>query len=296
MHSCYSFSMSVFKLQPGMTVGVFAPSSYVEKDDVLCSSALLKARDINVVIHPQTYERQHQSAGTHAQKLDALYSLYKDDKIDVIWAAGGGNRALHLLSNIDFEIIKNHPKPMIGFSDVTALLNSLTVKTGIPNIHGPVLKHLHDHENELDCLTHPEKDFAWDPHILKKGTAEGTLFGGNLSVFQYLPAILGLDFLNGAILFLEDCHEELSRVDRMLCHLQYLGVFERISGLVLGDFSDLLDSARPFGFSFEDIILEHMSGYDVPIIMNAPFGHGQMNMPLHLGHKYRLTNHNFELC
>ncbi|MFK7840599.1 MAG: LD-carboxypeptidase [Bdellovibrionales bacterium] len=288
--------MSVFQLKPDMTVGVFAPSSYIEKDDILRASSILEKRGVNVSIHPQTYERQNQSAGTHAQKLDALHSLYEDQDIDAIWAAGGGNRALHLLADIGFEVIKDNPKPLIGFSDVTALLNSISVRADISNIHAPVFKHLHQHDRELDHLMNLKTDFQWDHNdVLKQGSAEGCLFGGNLSVFQYLPTFLGLDFLEGCILFLEDCNEELSRVDRMLCYLKHAGVFERISGLVLGDFSNLLDSSRPFGFSYKEIVLEHLNGCDIPVIMNVPFGHTQVNMPLHLGHRYRLTNRILEI-
>ncbi|MGB0718969.1 MAG: S66 peptidase family protein [Bdellovibrionales bacterium] len=265
------------------TIGVFAPSSYIEKDDIDTAAAVVKAYGLDVFVHPQTYARYNQSAGTQAEKLAALHDLYRDDLIDIIWAAGGGNRALHIVDDIDYDFIAAHPKPMVGFSDVTALLNAITAKTGIINYHGPVFKSLPQHQ-ELEAFL--SGDFTMplgDAKIINAGHAEGTLFGGNLSLFQYLPQTIKGDWPDGAILFLEDCNEELSRIDRMLLHLKRLGVFARAAGLVFGQFTDLQDSTRPFGFSLEDIIREHTCGLDIPIIMNAPFGHGAQNVPFAIG-------------
>lgn len=266
-------------------IGVFSPASYVERDDIEAAKALIESKRYEVFIHPQTYARHNQSAGTHIEKIKALHDLYRDNSIDALWAAGGGNRALHIVDQLDYELIKANPKPMIGFSDVTALLNAITVKTGITNIHGPVFKNLPRH-NELDALL--SGDFSMplgDSIILKGGRAEGPLYGGNLSVFQYLPETLDADFLKGAILFLEDCNEEISRIDRMFLHLKRLGVFDKISGLVLGQFTDLQDGARPFGFTLEDIVNEYTHGLDIPIIMNAPFGHGEHLFSIPIGKK-----------
>lgn len=266
-------------------IGVFAPSSYVELCDIEAAKALMEARGCEVFVHPQTFAQHNQSAGTVQDKLEALHDLYADPSIDVIWAAGGGNRALLMVDHLDYKLIKANPKPMIGFSDVTALLNAITVKTGITNIHGPVFKNLPKHQ-ELDSLLSGDYAMPLDgAMILQSGEASGRLFGGNLSVFQYLPETLGKDLLKGAILFLEDCNEELSRIDRMFIHLKRLGVFDRINALILGEFNDLQDSARPFGFSLEDIVREHLEGSTIPIIMDAPFGHGQKLHPLPIGAK-----------
>lgn len=258
-------------------IGVFAPSSYVEKADIDASRVALEAHGYEVFVHPQTYARDNQSAGTVAEKLEALHSLYADPTIHAIWAAGGGNRALHILEGLDIDLIKANPKPMIGFSDVTALLNVITARTGIVNYHAPVFKHLHQEGVIARFLS---SDFPLDKaEILNAGKAEGRLFGGNLSVFQYLSA----DIPDGAIIFLEDCNEELSRIDRMLLHLRRSGVFERAAGIVFGEFMDLADSARPFGFTIEDILREHTDGLDIPVVMNAPFGHGGNNYALPIG-------------
>lgn len=262
-------------LQPGDTIGVFAPSSWVEKEDIEKAAATLKQRGYKTFIHPQTYEREHQSAGSHLQKALAFQGLWQREDIHTIWAAGGGNRCLHLLDTINFDKLKDKPKQLIGFSDVTALLNTVTEKTNITTYHGPVFKNLHKYgqiDHLLGLLSGKPAEYPiTQDNILTPGTATGRLFGGNLSLFQYLTG----DHLQGAIIFLEDCNEELSRIDRMLCHLSRSGVFKNAAALLFGQFTDLQDSAKPFGYTLEDILKEHTADLNIPVLHNLPFGHGK---------------------
>lgn len=266
-------------LKPGNQIGVMAPASYVESGDIEKAKTLMEKRGYNVFIHPQTYERHNQSAGTHLQKSLALQGLWQRDDIDAIWAAGGGNRCLHILDIINFETMKKKPKIFIGFSDVTALLNSIYAHTGINSFHGPVFKDLHKHKQMSHLLSLLSGEVVEYPAntltILKEGSAEGHLIGGNLSIFQYLPLTLPGSFWEGSLLFLEDCNEELSKIDRMLLHLKRSGVLKQIGGLILGQFTNMTENGRPFGFTLEDIILEHTEDLNIPIVMNAPFGHGE---------------------
>lgn len=274
-------------LKTGDTIGVMAPSSYVERDNIEAATAFVEACGYKVFVHPQTYEREHQSAGAHKQKASAFHELWNNPEIKAIWMAGGGNRCLHLLEHIDFEKLKETPKIVIGFSDVTALLNALYAHCGITSIHGPVFKNAHMHK-ESDALLRlfegGEVQMPLDNvRIINQGTARGPLIGGNLSLFQYLPQTLPGEFWKDSILFLEDWNEDLSRIDRMLLHLKRLSVLEQINGLILGDFSQLSESGRPFGYTLEDIVHEHTNGLNIPIIMNAPFGHGEHLLPFPLG-------------
>lgn len=262
-------------LKKGDTIGVFAPSSWVEKSDIEKSVKLMEEEGYKIFIHPQTYERENQSAGTHLQKALAFQGLWQRSDINAIWAAGGGNRCMHLLDTINFEKLKDKPKALIGFSDVTAFLNTVTVQTNITTYHGPVFKHLHKH-NQLDHLLNllggEETSYPLtQDNILNAGTAKGRLFGGNLSLFQYLTG----EHLEGAIIFLEDCNEELSRIDRMLCHMKRSKTFENAAALIFGEFENLADSTTPFGYTLEDIIKEHTEGLNIPILHNMPFGHGK---------------------
>lgn len=266
-------------LKPGDTIGVMAPSSYVERDDLERSKAALEQRGYKVFIHPQSFEREHQSAGNYLQKSLAFQGLWQREDIKVIWAAGGGNRSLPLLKTINFEKLKARPKLLVGFSDVTTLLNAVYAHAGIPSIHGPVFKNVHKHD-QLDQLLSVlsgeaiHLDFK-DARALHEGNGEGPLVGGNLSLFQYLPNVLPGQFWTGGILFLEDWNEELSKIDRMLAHLKNLGIFNEVRGVLFGQMDISPDTGRPFGYSLEEILHEHTSGLDIPIAMNVPFGHGK---------------------
>ena len=273
-------------LNKGDKIGVFAPSSWVEEDDIDKSIKTLEKRGYKVFVHPQTYERENQSAGTNMQKALAFQGLWMREDIKAIWAAGGGNRCMHFLETLKFEPVKRHAKILIGFSDVTALLNAVYAHTDTMTFHGPVFKNVHKHK-ELDHLLNilsgeKEKYPLSKENILKSGKAEGKLVGGNLSLFQYLPETLPDAFYKDSILFLEDCNEEISRIDRMMMHLRRLKVFENINALVMGNFSTLTDSSRPYGYSLKDIILEHTEQYDFPILYEMPFGHGKhlYSMPI----------------
>lgn len=275
------------------TIGVMAPSSIVEREDIERATKIMEDRGYNVFVHPQTYEVYGQSAGNILQKSLAFQGLWQRKDIDIIWAAGGGNRGMQLLESVNFKRLKDNPKTLIGFSDVTALLNGIYAHTGITSIHGPVFKNLHKFK-EWDALTGLIEDDSFDMDlsdaaILNEGETEGTLIGGNLSLFQYLPHILPGDFYKGGILCLEDCNEELNKIDRMLMALRLSGVLKNINGLVLGQFTGLTDTGRPFGFTLEEIIREHTQDLDIPIIINAPFGHGESLHPMPIGQHVKLS-------
>jgi len=288
-----------FSLKPGDTIGVMAPSSFVEQSDIEKSKAALEERGYEVFVHEQSFARHNQSAGTTAEKLNALHELYVRENVNAIWAAGGGNRALYMLDDLDYELIAKNPKPLIGFSDVSAPLNAIYAHAGIMGYHAQVFKHLHDFEQldeTLAVLAGIENSMLLDQgKILKPGSASGVLVGGCLSLFHYLPGTNDCPNLNDAILFLEDTADELSRFDRMFAHMKRMGVFEQIGALVLGEFHDLKDGARPFGFTLKDIVLELTEDRDIPVIMNAPFGHASNLMPLPIGCEATLDTSNKSL-
>ncbi|MCD8571495.1 MAG: LD-carboxypeptidase [Alphaproteobacteria bacterium] len=276
-------------------IGVMAPSSYVERDDIEKSKVLLESKGYSVFVHPQTYERDRQSAGNGLQKSLAFQGLWQRPDIDVIWAAGGGNRALGLLDSINFEKLKGKPKTLAGFSDVTALLNAIYAHTGLSGLHAQVFKNLHKMpaaqlDFTLALLSGEKPVFPLDKaEAFYPGTAEGPLVGGNLSIFQYLPQTLPGAWLEGALLFLEDCGEEWNRFDRMLLHLKRTGVFGKIAGLIIGQLTDMKDTGRPYGFTLEDMLHEHLEGREIPVVLEAPFGHGQDLYALPVGGKARLA-------
>lgn len=282
-------------LKPGDTIGVMAPSSRFPHADLESAAAILKGYGYKVFIHPQCYETLHQSAGTHEQKISALHELAANKDIKAVFFAAGGNRALHLLDKIDYDLIAANPKIYMGFSDCTALLNAFAARSNIITWHGPTLRKFHVGHNQQDfnirLLEGKEKTIpVGGTMIAGNGVAKGRLYGGNLSVFRRLVGSKEMPDITNAILFFEDCNEETSRLDAELCFLRRSGVFEKASAIIFGQFTKLLDTGTPFGFSFEDIVAEHTAGLNIPIVMNASFGHAEDLYALPIGATVKLEN------
>lgn len=260
------------------TIAIVAPSSRGTPDDA--GIKLLEARGFKITVHAQNHLSDNQSAGSPAQRGSALMDVFSNSKIDAVLAARGGNRAMHTLPLLDFKTFRNNPKPFISFSDGTALLNAIYAQTGLIGYHGPTLSRVakgrpHEIDQMISCLQGKPSTLDFPgANIINGGTASGPMIGGNLSVFASLCGTPYMPNTKGAILFLEDIGDQLSRYDRMLAQLRLSGVLERVAGIVFGVMATEGDSSvTPFGFSLEDIIEEHTKDLNIPILMDAPFGH-----------------------
>lgn len=281
-------------LQPGDTIGVMAPSSRVAPEALDAAQKFIEEKGYKVFIHPQSREALHQSAGTNAQKIAALHDLAADKTIKAVFFATGGNRALHILDDVDYALIAANPKIYMGFSDNTALLNAITARTGLITWHGPTFKRIPQNPQidfNLSLLSGAQKEIPLPgARVFREGTAKGPLIGGNISLLQYLIHSGDLPDPAGAILFLEDCYEEWSRIDRDFCFFRRSGLLQKIGGLIIGQFTNMLDTGTPFGFTLDDIIAEHTAGLDIPILLDAPFGHGADLTALPIGATVTLEN------
>ncbi|HPD82860.1 MAG TPA: LD-carboxypeptidase [Alphaproteobacteria bacterium] len=282
-------------LKKGDTIGVLSTSCWVPEEDVLKAKAFMEGQGYNVKIHDQCYHRLNQSAGTAEEKAKALNDLFADSDIKAIFGSRGGNRACTMLDKIDFDLIRKNPKILIGYSDLTILLNAIYQKTGLVGFHGPLFRELPNHQDykqmiEMLSCQSDSLDLS-ESTILSDGEAQGPLIGGNMSVFQGLIGTPYMPNMTGAILLLEDVGDHLSRYDRMLCHLKNTGILSQISALIIGSFSEVQDSEKnPFGFTLEEIIREHTQGLNIPILMNAPFGHDGKLCTLPVGANAILKN------
>ncbi len=263
------------------TFGICSPSSYVRPDWLDQGIQKLGDLEHEMVIHPQTYGRlgQTQLGGTVEERVSALYDLCDDPKVDIVMPSTGGQGSTHLLDKIDFKKIK---KPICGYSDTTALINAAYAQTGIVQYHGPHVTTFRSHRYHEDMynIMHSilngmaENIFLTGSTISKPGVDTGRLIGGNLIVFQHLLHTAWCPDLDGAILFFEDVGDELSSIDRTLNYFRLLGLFDRAAGLIFGQFTDMKDTGRPFGFTVDEIIANHTRNARCPIVTNAPFGHG----------------------
>lgn len=265
-------------LKKGDRIGIMSPSSVIKKRELEPGLAILRERGFEVYVHPQTYAAQRSSAGSEAEKAAALKDLFTDRDIRAIFAAGGGNHALFLLPELDYKMVRRNPKIVMGFSDNTALLNAFNSRAGLTTFHGPVVKWIPRTEDLDHCfslLAGKKMSYPMDDaEIVRKGSAEGPLIGGNLTLMNYLSGTKYMPKMDGAILFIEDINEEYSNLDRQFWRLRTAGVLDKISGLVVGQITNPKDTGkRPYGLSVAEIIERNIQGLDIPVVMNAPFGH-----------------------
>jgi muramoyltetrapeptide carboxypeptidase len=221
-------------------------------------------------------------AGDDDHRLAQLSRALSDDRFSAVWIARGGCGMTRLLPRLDFDNFR--PKPVIGFSDVTALLAALHQHGLGPAIHGPVvhslpitdvasMEHLERHLKGLD--TPPLQGEIW-----REGTAEGALMGGNLSLLAALCGTPWQPSARGKIVVLEEVAEPAYRIDRLLQQLHSAGVLGGAAGVALGKFEGC---KAPEGFTLKELILEQLAPLGVPVVAQLPIGHGAENRAWTLG-------------
>ena len=226
-------------------------------------------------------------AGTDEERLSDLNSAIQDDSIDGIWCVRGGYGAMRLLPQIDYSTLRNNPRPLIGFSDITALHAAIHRECGIVSFHGPTARgKLSDFSREslLRAVAAHEDScgIATDGRVLREGKARGRLAGGNLAL---ITALLGTPYsvdFDGAILVIEDIGETVYRVDRMLRQLLLSGDLQKCAGLVAGDFKAPAGDKSFDRQSIDDLLAEAADVAGIPCLAGAPFGHvaDQWTIPL----------------
>lgn len=259
---------------------------------------VLEGLGLVVVKGQNLFSEADQFAGTDAERSADLNAAIADPKCRAILCARGGYGSVRLLDQLDLDGLKQDPKWIVGYSDITALLNHVFNESGICGIHGTMPVNYAENtpaslETLKACLFGEPIQYnsAWH-ELNNSGEAEGHLVGGNLSVIY---SLLGSNSaLNGKdqILFLEDLDEYLYHIDRILMALKRSGLLANIKGLVVGGMTDMHDNAIPFGKTAEEIILSHTSDLNIPICFGFESGHQNQNLAWIHGKKIRLTVNN----
>ena len=277
-------------LRPQDRVAVIAPASGFERGPFDAGLALLDAR-YRTEYGNGLFERRRYLAGSDDRRLAELHAALTDPGIRAVFCARGGYGATRLLRQLAASAPAGAPKPLIGFSDITALHLWLQAYGRI-SIHGPVLTQLPRLSSAtctrlFDLLesVRPAPPLAGTATYVG-GVAEGPLLGGNLSVFTRLLGTPYLPALDGAILLLEDQGERPYRLDRMWTHLQLAGVFERVRGIVLGSFTACEE--RGADYTSDEVLRELAASTGLPCAAGLPIGHGDVNEPVPLGVRVRL--------
>jgi muramoyltetrapeptide carboxypeptidase len=295
------------RLTSGNRIGLVAPAGpLLERDDLTRAQELCSALGYEPVLGKNAYRRSGYLAGTDDERLADLNAALQDPSIDAIWCIRGGYGSIRLLHRVDYAAIARRPKALIGFSDITALLNAVTHVTGVVTFHGPVARasmpafsQVH-FERVLACAEAPGRlgQIPQPPDVLVPqenrvvtlcpGVAEGPLIGGNLTLLQCLIGTPYFPELAGAILFLEDVGEDLYRVDRMLAHLRLVGALRSLAGVVVGHFADLKRSGGDGALGFDEVLASYFEPLGIPVAYGFPLGHTEAQWTLPLGVRAQL--------
>jgi muramoyltetrapeptide carboxypeptidase len=292
------------RLKPGDTIGLVAPANAtfntIELD---IARESLEALGLKVRVGEHLRDRHGHLAGHDRDRATDINGFFRDRDVAAVLPIRGGWGSARLLPYLDFDMIRRNPKVVVGYSDVTALLNSLHARGQMVTFHGPngmgrwdaySLDYFRRVLFNAEAVTFTNTPKNSDNNVLTPtqnrirtitpGTARGTLIGGNLTV---LTAIMGSPYLpsfQGAILFLEDVGEDIYRVDRMLTTLKLSGVLNQIRGFVFGTCSECGPGDGGYGaLTFEELWADHVAPLKIPAWAGAMIGHAMPQWTLPVG-------------
>ncbi|MFU8792493.1 MAG: GNAT family N-acetyltransferase [Acholeplasmataceae bacterium] len=279
--------------QTSLTIGVFAPSSPAQADDLNAGVEKLKSLGFSVVVAPHCLDSHFDYlAGYDKDRIDDIHALYQDPKVDMLMAMKGGYGTPRIADHLDYALIKKHPKPLIGFSDVTLLLNLIYYHTEQVSYHGPMVVgdftydfNEKSYQSFLDVTLkneHITYDFSNETSVktITKGITEGILVGGNLTLLCVLIQMVDRSYFKDKILLIEEVNESIYRIDRMLNMLRVAGVFNQIKGLIVGTLSL---KNKPDNNKAYQLFKETCGHLDIPFIYHLPFGHEKNRLTCPIG-------------
>ena len=285
-------------LKTGDTIAVISPSSVPDSATVAKGCATLRSWGYVPVVGAHALSSYHGFAGTADERATDLLWALRNPSIKAIICSRGGDGAVQVLQRIHLKEFRNHPKSIMGFSDVTAL-HSAEVAAGVMSIHssmcdGIAMRGERDSVNMIlrKLLQGELPTYQAPAHPLnQQGEATGILVGGNFSVFCGLAGS-EYDFLNradeGLILFIEDTDESMTKVDRMLHQLEIRGVLSKLNGIIVGHFSKYKSPENGFADMYE-MLHEYLQHYHSPVCYDFPVGHHSgKNYPMVEGCKMNL--------
>lgn len=276
-------------LRKGDSVAIVAPAKKLSALEL--DAAIAVVRSWGLVVKPGQHvltDDHHYLAADDEKRLADLQNAISDDAVRAILCVRGGYGSTRIIDAVDFTPLRNSPKWLVGFSDITAVLVA-AYNSGVASIHGTMPVHFSketwkDSVENLRCtLFEGMAPMTATSHIANRaGNAEGILVGGNLSILADSIGTTSEVVTEGCILMLEEIDEDLYRLDRMLTHLKRAGKFNNLAGLVIGHTTDLRDTSG-FLEGFESMVMDKVRTTSYPVGWGLPFGHETPNHAWVLG-------------
>jgi muramoyltetrapeptide carboxypeptidase len=290
-------------LKPGDTIGLVCPAGYMPQEDFATSIEILQQWGFKVLVGKTPGNQFHYFSGTDEERLNDLQKMMDDKKIKAILCARGGYGTGRIIDDLNFKKFLEHPKWVIGFSDITVLHCHLLGNYKIASLHAPMSAAFNheEYKNEYikslhDALIGRKANYTIPSHEFnQKGKGSGTLVGGNLSLLVNMIGTPSDIKTKNKILFIEDVGEYIYNIDRMMRHLKRSGKLAHLKGLILGGFTELKDTTIPFGQTAEEVIKEIVKDYNFPVCFHFPVSHDKENYALKVGVKYKLSVNDTEV-
>lgn len=287
------------RLVEGNRVIIIAPASPIDPAQIVGGMEILRDFQLEPVLGKNLLNLRSKSlfSASHSERKAEIIDAMLDDSIHAILIGTGGFGCAQLLPFIPYDLFRTNPKILMGFSDVTALNNALLAKSGVITFNGPtasVRPDFPDPDTEAlrDAIKLLMSDESWEDKPFKRlpgfarcvypGKIEGIAIGGNLTTFECL---IGTDYmpdLNGTILFLEDVGIGGYELIRSLTHMNLAGIFDKVSGVVFGEFSGAPSQDYTIAPSIEDVIVSEFSRWP-PCIYGMNFSHGETGAVIPIG-------------
>jgi muramoyltetrapeptide carboxypeptidase len=287
-------------LQKGDTIAIVSTARKISAEEVEPAKRYLEKNGFNVVYGQHLFEEYHQFAGTDKQRANDFQEAINNKNIKAIWCARGGYGTVRLLPLLDFTPLKNNPKWIVGYSDVTVLHAYINQQLKMATIHATMpinfnTNTIESWQSAVDALT--GKPYAvplTDEKLRLSNDIKGEIIGGNLSILYSLTGTDAQINTNGKILFIEDLDEYLYHIDRMMMNLKLSGMLENLKALLVGGMTDMHDNTIPFGKNAKEIIIDATREYNYPVVFDVPSGHTNNNLALIFGKESILKNNRLE--
>ena len=277
-----------------MKIAIAAPARKVSPDEMEFAIRWLHDNGFESVFDNRLYSVDNIAAGSDALRASIIQEYMDRDDIDAIWMARGGYGSIRIIDKLDFTRFVQHPKPIVGFSDVTVFHGKLS-RLGIPSIHASMPHILANKTPEalqslIDALTGKPLYYEWPSYPLNRlGKAEGIIVGGNLSVLCGMLGSNSFPETDDRIFFIEEVDEYIYHVERMMYALKRAGKLAHLKALVVGGLTEIHDNPDPFGKPVEQAIFDVVKDYDYPVIFGFPAGHQPENRAIVFGKEVTLT-------
>lgn len=290
-------------LPEGGTLGIVSPGSAPEPERLEAGLAALHELGFKTVLGEHVCDRYGHLAGSDEERAADLMGMFLREDVDAILCARGGSGSIRLLDRLDYEAIRAHPKPLIGYSDITVLQLALLRRAGLPSLFAAMAAPDFGAGLDPDCLAttlrllhHPapvgdlvDPRCAAESHTLVPGQAEGPCVGGTLSLIVALVGTPYEPLLDDAVFFFEDVHENPAHIERYLMHLKLAGLLDRAAGFLIGHalWEAGADDEERF-LEVEQVYRDLLLPLGKPAFYGFPCGHVPSPVPLPLGVRIRL--------